>query len=305
MIALTLVRDGVVPAGTETAIAEAGGTVLLVGFGLSAAVVSAQTVWTVECSWIDRVAVAVAAVRELDDSVVVLPATPDGRDLAPRLAAALAWDLFAGAIAVNQSDVTLSRRGGLVTEERPINGPAVVTLIPRVANASTPPASQEIRTLNVQYDRAAEVARTVSIIGVDPPDPATIDLAESPRIVGGGQGLGSTERFNQLGLVGRALGAALGGTRVASDAGWIPFERQIGTTGVMVRPTLYLAFGISGATQHTSGLGDPDHVISVNVDPSCPMMSMADLAIVSDARAVLDALAQRLTLAPLPVASHQ
>lgn len=305
MIALTLVRDGVVPAGTETAIAEAGGTVLLVGFGLSAAVVSAQTVWTVECSWIDRVAVAVAAVRELDDSVVVLPATPDGRDLAPRLAAALAWDLFAGAIAVNQSDVTLSRRGGLVTEERPINGPAVVTLIPRVANASTPPASQEIRTLNVQYDRAAEVARTVSIIGVDPPDPATIDLAESPRIVGGGQGLGSTERFNQLGLVGRALGAALGGTRVASDAGWIPFERQIGTTGVMVRPTLYLAFGISGATQHTSGLGDPDHVISVNVDPSCPMMSMADLAIVSDARAVLDALAQRLALAPLPVASHR
>ena len=250
-------------------------------------------------------AVAVAAVRELDDSVVVLPATPDGRDLAPRLAAALAWDLFAGAIAVNQSDVTLSRRGGLVTEERPINGPAVVTLIPRVANASTPPASQEIRTLNVQYDRAAEVARTVSIIGVDPPDPATIDLAESPRIVGGGQGLGSTERFNQLGLVGRALGAALGGTRVASDAGWIPFERQIGTTGVMVRPTLYLAFGISGATQHTSGLGHPDHVISVNVDPSCPMMSMADLAIVSDARAVLDALAQRLALAPLPVASHR
>lgn len=83
---------------------------------------------------------------------------------------------------------------------------------------------------------------------------------------------------------------------MASDAGWIPFERQIGTTGVAVNPRLYLAFGVSGATQHTTGLGHPDHIVSVNLDGSCPMMAMADLAIVSDARAVLDELACRLGL---------
>ena len=98
----------------------------------------------------------------------------------------------------------------------------------------------------------------------------------------------------QLGRVGAAIGASLGGTRVASDAGWIPFERQIGTTGVAVNPRLYLAFAISGATQHTSGLGNPDHIISVNTDASCPMMTMANLAIVADANATLDALEQRL-----------
>ena len=82
----------------------------------------------------------------------------------------------------------------------------------------------------------------------------------------------------------------MGATRVITDRGWVGHERQIGTTGVVVDPTLYLAFGISGAVQHTAGLGDPDHIISVNTDPHCPMMQMADLAIVSDANAVLDEL---------------
>ncbi|NLA35039.1 MAG: electron transfer flavoprotein subunit alpha, partial [Actinobacteria bacterium] len=71
-------------------------------------------------------------------------------------------------------------------------------------------------------------------------------------------------------------------------------DRQIGTTGVVVNPDLYLAFGISGAVQHTAGLGHPDHIVSVNTDPHCPMMAMADLAVVADANATLDALAALL-----------
>ena len=82
----------------------------------------------------------------------------------------------------------------------------------------------------------------------------------------------------------------MGATRVITDRGWVGHERQIGTTGVVVGPELYVAFGISGAVQHTSGLGDPRHVISVNIDPYCPMMQMSDLAVVSDANAVLDEL---------------
>ena len=86
----------------------------------------------------------------------------------------------------------------------------------------------------------------------------------------------------------------MGATRVITDRGWVGHERQIGTTGVVVDPELYVAFGISGAVQHTSGLGDPRHVISVNVDPYCPMMQMSDLAVVSDANAVLDELERLL-----------
>ncbi|MDQ3390530.1 MAG: FAD-binding protein, partial [Actinomycetota bacterium] len=91
-----------------------------------------------------------------------------------------------------------------------------------------------------------------------------------------------------------ALGASIGTTRVVTDRGWLPHQRQIGTTGVVVDPELYMAFGISGAVQHTTGLGDPDHIISVNTDPHCPMMQLADVAIVADANEVIAELARLL-----------
>ena len=89
----------------------------------------------------------------------------------------------------------------------------------------------------------------------------------------------------------------MGATRVITDRGWVGHERQIGTTGVVVDPDLYLAFGISGAVQHTAGLGTPAHIVSVNTDPHCPMMQMADLAVVADANAVLDELEHAASMA--------
>ena len=87
---------------------------------------------------------------------------------------------------------------------------------------------------------------------------------------------------------------AAGATRVATDAGWIGHDRQIGTTGVSVRPKLYVAFGVSGATQHTGGLGAPDHIASINTDPHCPMTAMSSLGVIADARGTLVALAREL-----------
>jgi electron transfer flavoprotein alpha subunit len=114
-----------------------------------------------------------------------------------------------------------------------------------------------------------------------------MDLAEAPRILGGGAGLDAAERFAELADVAALIGASVGATRVITDRGWIGHERQIGTTGVVVDPRLYVAFGISGAVQHTSGLGTPEHIISVNTDAWCPMMQLSDLAIVADANEVL------------------
>jgi electron transfer flavoprotein alpha subunit len=87
---------------------------------------------------------------------------------------------------------------------------------------------------------------------------------------------------------------------VVTDAGWMSYDRQIGTTGVSVNPELYIAFGISGAAQHVGGLGAPEHVVSVNTDPSCPMTAMSDLGIVADAPAVLGELARRLGVTTPP-----
>ncbi len=123
------------------------------------------------------------------------------------------------------------------------------------------------------------------------PDPGSMDLAEAPVIIAGGAGLGGPDAFAALGRVAAGLGASVGATRVVTDAGWLGHERQIGTTGVVVDPRVYVALGISGAVQHTGGIGHPEHIVAVNLDPSCPMMAMADLAIVTDARALLAELA--------------
>jgi len=90
--------------------------------------------------------------------------------------------------------------------------------------------------------------------------------------------------------------ASAGATRVVTDAGWIGYERQIGTTGVTIDPDLYIALGVSGATQHVGGLGAPRHVVSVNTDPSCPMTAMADLGLITDGRGLLIELARRLNV---------
>jgi electron transfer flavoprotein alpha subunit len=93
------------------------------------------------------------------------------------------------------------------------------------------------------------------------------------------------------------MGGSAGATRVATDAGWIGYERQIGTTGAAIDPHLYVALGVSGAAQHVGGLGTPRHIVSVNTDPSCPMTAMANLGLVTDAHQLLLELARRFGVA--------
>ena len=169
----------------------------------------------------------------------------------------------------------------------------VATLQVGVRGAEPAPAIDELTDVTAEIVAALdgrELPVDPVVVEISAPDAASIDLAEAPRIVAGGAGLDGADRFRQLAELGELLGASVGATRVITDRGWVGHERQIGTTGVVVDPRLYLAFGISGAVQHTSGLGAPDHVVSVNTDPHCPMMQLADFAIVADANAVLDEL---------------
>ena len=320
LLAIVVVRDGVLPAGAEEAVAEANGHVVVIGdntAGAASNLRSARTVWRVETTGglteISRMLAGLAPVSGAHG--LVLPASPDGRDIAPLLAHRLQRPLHAAALCIDTHSVTCVRTAGRVGREYATPSPFVATLIPGIRGITAetrPPTIVVIEapahcsedTQGHDGDQAADhtgrhpghvvPAAAVRSVEVLAPDPSTMDLTEARCIVGGGLGLGSKQRFDQLGRVGTAIGASLGGTRVASDAGWIPFDRQIGTTGVAVKPTVYVAFGISGATQHTSGLGDPAHVISVNTDPSCPMMTLSDLAIVTDAHAVLDALERQL-----------
>jgi electron transfer flavoprotein alpha subunit len=300
MLAVIPIRDGVVPTGADETVAECGGRAVVAGSVPRADELAgiAQEVWLVELGEFAPARWAHALADVIDDDVVVLPASPDGRDLAPRLAHRLGRPLLAGAVAVTPAAARLVRGGGLELHDVTIGEPVVATLQPGVRGVTPEgfapsegfvrdiPASNPPMTSNPGMD-----ARVVAVL---PADVATMDLAEATRVFAGGAGLDGPERLGQLAAVAGRLGAATGATRVVTDRGWVDHARQIGTTGVAVDPQLYVAFAISGAVQHTAGLGDPAHIISVNTDGSCPMMQMADLAVVSDANAVLDELARRL-----------
>ncbi len=294
MLAVVAVRDGVLPLGALETIAECGGDVLLAGSNphASSVVGVGHDIRHVELGSFQpsRWAEALASIVD-DAAVIALPASPDGRDLAPRLAHRLGRPLLAGAIAVTPTSASLARSGGLVLHDVAIDGPVVVTLQPGVRGVLVnDSATTEVTRVEASTTSAGSEPELDELL---PPDVATMDLTEAKRIVSGGAGLDSGGRFTQLTALAAAIGAAMGATRVITDRGWVGHQRQIGTTGVVIDPELYVAFGISGAVQHTAGLGDPSHIISVNTDPHCPMMQMADLAVVADANGVLDEL-QRL-----------
>ncbi len=310
MIAVLVVQGGTLPAGADEAAAEAGGQVVLVGDGTGAAADALRCGAEVAC-WEagafapGRWAATLAPVLDAHD-VVVLPASPDGRDLAPRLAAAMGRPLVTGTVRVDPAGAVAATHGGRVHERYVAREPFVATLEPgcRGVGVADLPAERHVSPLDIEEpdggepDGGGHAGLDAEILAVTPPDPAAMDLAESPRIFAGGAGLGDADDFALLDRVAEVFGASVGGTRVATDSGLLPHSRQIGTTGVTVRPRLYVAFGISGAVQHTGGLHDPGHVVSVNLDASCPMMAMADLALVADAPAVLRALAEIVATTP-------
>lgn len=294
MIAVIPVRDGVAPAGADEAICEASGQAIIIGSGTPTAAETLRSfsthLWLVETDI--HAANVVAALENINRShdSLILPATPDGRDLAPHLAHAFGRSLYAGSISISDNKVSVSRNGGLSIVDFTPHQAFVATLQIGIRGTENISSNPTITPINI-----ASVSRptsSVTSIAVLPPDASTMDLSEAPRIIGGGAGLESGDRFIQLQNVATALDASMGVTRVITDRGWADHERQIGTTGVVVDPDLYIAFGISGAVQHTSGLGQPEHIISVNTDAHCPMMQMADIAIVADANAVLEELAQ-------------
>lgn len=294
-VAVVPVRSGVLPLGGDEAVAEAGGTAALVGSGTDKAAAEltgvAARVFTADADVPAFGAWAAALARVLAGcESVILPGSPDGRDLAPRLAAELRWPLLAGATEIRGTRVSLARRQGLVSEEVHVDGPYVATLQPGVRGCERADGAPQVEPLSL----AAGTRHDAEVLSELPPDPEVIDLAEATRIFAGGAGLSGPEDLALLTRVAASLGASTGATRVVTDQGWMPHERQIGTTGVTVAPGLYVAFGVSGAVQHVAGLGMPDRVVSVNTDPSCPMTAMADLALVCDAPGVLRALAARL-----------
>jgi electron transfer flavoprotein alpha subunit len=166
-------------------------------------------------------------------------------------------------------------------------------MAPGVRGVGTPRSARhaEIETIVPVLDPSTFRDRTLRTL---PPDPRTVDLADAERIVSGGLGVGGQQGMDQLRRLAEALGATLGGTRVAADRGWLPPDRFIGTTGKIVNPKLYIAFGVSGAGQHIAGIGGSQIIVSVNIDGTSPMLKMADLGVIGDLHQIVPILLRKL-----------
>ena len=245
--------------------------------------------------------IAVALAARLDDyDLVLLPASPDGRDLAGALSALSGWGVLANATGVSWSDdgplVQQSVFGGkLITESAFTDRRGIITVRPNAVTAQ-PLAEATPGTHRAAPTTAHPTQPLPEVRVVDRIEQAgaAASIDDARIIVAGGRGVGGAEGFGLVQQLAAALGGAVGATRAAVDSGWIGYSQQIGQTGKIVKPELYLALGISGAIQHKVGMQTAGTIVAVNRDPDAPIAEFADLVVVGDLVEVGNALLDQL-----------
>jgi electron transfer flavoprotein alpha subunit len=232
--------------------------------------------------------------RERGPAIVLGSATARGRDLTPRLAAALGVGVASDVVDIAlDGDRLLGTRpiyaGKALARVRVNSDPQVATLRPNSAPPAEagggPPAEVEAVALG-DYEAGAVVTATETAVSERP------DVAEADIIVSGGRGLGGPEHFGLIEELADALGAAVGASRAVVDAGWRPHGDQVGQTGKTVAPSLYIACGISGAVQHLAGMKTSKYIVAINKDREAPIFAVADYGIVGDVFEIVPALTE-------------
>ena len=236
--------------------------------------------------------------------IALFGATSVGRDLAPRLASSLHCGLTADCTSLEIGDHVDPKEKkeykGLLYQIRPAFGGNIIATI---VNPETRPQMATVREgvmkKEILDEKYKGVQKNIDIKGilVDVDfavkvierhiEKSKVNVKGAQIIVSGGYGVGSKENFKLLYELAEVLGGEVGGSRAAVDAGYVEHERQIGQTGVTVRPKLYIACGISGAVQHTAGMAESSMIISINTDPKAPINTIADYTITGEINEVI------------------
>ena len=231
--------------------------------------------------------------NERKPGIIFIGATFIGRDLGPRVAARLSTGLTADctSLAVEVSDgallATRPAFGGnlMATIACPDHRPQMATVRPGVFTKSTE-KNTEFVVENVKVQIEPSDIRT-QVLEIVKANKEIIDIGEAKVIVSGGRGVGSEENFELLRQLAHAVGGVVAGSRAGVEKGWIDAAYQVGQTGKTVKPTIYVACGISGAIQHVAGMQDSDMIIAINKDETAPIMKVADYGIVGDLNKVI------------------
>jgi electron transfer flavoprotein alpha subunit len=242
-------------------------------------------------------AAIVQVVEARKPAAVVGAGTERGNELLARVAARMGLPMAANCISVEPGEryrLTRQRWAGSLLEDCWLDAPIrLLTVAPNsvaVGERDGGPAP----SLEVVPVTLTDGDLVVRVTGREAPERGKVSLGDAKVVVGGGRGVGSGEGFADLEELAELLGAAVGGSRVVTSAGWRPHSDQIGQTGQRIAPNLYIACGISGAIQHVVGCKAAKHILAINTDPEAPIMSVADYAVIGDLHAVVPAISAEI-----------
>jgi len=229
-------------------------------------------------------AILTALCQRYEASALLLGSTRDGKELAARVAARLGAGCITDAMALAEGNWVRAVYGGSLQETVAAKGAAVVTVR---SGTFGKPDQDAGRTAPVTEETVEAVELRAVIKEAVKELSESVNLEDAEVIVAGGRGMGSAENFQMVHELAQLLGGVVGASRPAIEDGWVPRNHQVGQSGKIVAPKLYIACGISGATQHVSGMSGSGYIVAINKDEDAPIFDVADVGIVGNVTDIL------------------